>query len=202
MNEYKCTRPECKKSFERYASSVRNPERVYCSKQCKNADQARINSGENNPNYKHGGGKHKPPKKKRVRVTTEQIVNAIYDEGSFTAAAEKLGINRKTVAKVAERLEIENPKRVRVDIDRILGIKEGRSSGTRNFVRRLNLIEYLCSKCGVGDSWQGEDLVLELDHINGNPADNRLENLRWLCPNCHSQTSTYCGRKRNEVMPV
>lgn len=58
------------------------------------------------------------------------------------------------------------------------------------------LIEYRCSKCGI-DSWMGETLVLDLDHINGNNRDNSLENLRYLCPNCHSQTCTYKGRNKN-----
>ena len=43
--------------------------------------------------------------------------------------------------------------------------------------------------------WNGKKLVFQLDHINGKRNDHRLENLRWLCPNCHSQTETYCGKK-------
>lgn len=64
--------------------------------------------------------------------------------------------------------------------------------------RRLiteKLIPYQCQKCGLGDEWQGEKLVLIMDHINGDHHDNRLENLRFLCPNCNSQTETFCGRK-------
>ena len=59
-----------------------------------------------------------------------------------------------------------------------------------------NLLNYCCSKCGI-DSWQGETIVLDLDHINGDNTDNRLGNLRYLCPNCHSQTDTYKGRNKN-----
>jgi len=58
------------------------------------------------------------------------------------------------------------------------------------------LLEYKCSKCQI-ESWQGETIVLDLDHINGNNTDNRLINLRYLCPNCHSQTDTYKGRNKN-----
>lgn len=59
-----------------------------------------------------------------------------------------------------------------------------------------SLLEYKCNKCGI-DYWQGETIILDLDHINGNNRDNRLENLRYLCPNCHSQTDTYKGRNKN-----
>lgn len=59
-----------------------------------------------------------------------------------------------------------------------------------------NLLVYKCVKCNL-DSWQSETIVLDLDHINGNNRDNRLENLRYLCPNCHSQTDTYKGRNKN-----
>jgi len=70
---------------------------------------------------------------------------------------------------------------------------------------RQYLIErdiYECSECGIKE-WNGKSISLQLDHINGNNKDNRLENVRWLCPNCHSQTDTWGtgnmseeGRKR------
>lgn len=52
---------------------------------------------------------------------------------------------------------------------------------------------YECVICSINE-WCGEKIVLQLDHINGNNKDNRIENLRFLCPNCHSQTSTYAGK--------
>jgi hypothetical protein len=51
-----------------------------------------------------------------------------------------------------------------------------------------------CALCGIGPQWNEAPLVLHVDHINGDPYDCRAENLRFLCPNCHSQTDTYAGR--------
>lgn len=53
-----------------------------------------------------------------------------------------------------------------------------------------------CEICGLGNQWNKQTLSLHLDHINGKSWDNRLENLRILCPNCHSQTNTYAGKNR------
>lgn len=58
---------------------------------------------------------------------------------------------------------------------------------------KMNVMEYKCAICGISE-WLGNPLSLQLDHINGDNRDNRLENLRLLCPNCHSQTSTFSGR--------
>lgn len=65
----------------------------------------------------------------------------------------------------------------------------------RRYILNHELIPYKCAICGAIE-WQGKTLSLELDHINGINNDNRLENLRFLCPNCHSQTTTYGSRNQ------
>ncbi len=71
-------------------------------------------------------------------------------------------------------------------------------SGLKRRILKRNLMKYECQVCSLGDSWQNKKLVLQLDHINGIADDNRLENLRWLCPNCHSQTDTFCRQNTTE----
>ena len=57
-------------------------------------------------------------------------------------------------------------------------------------------LEYKCAICGNLGMWLNQSLTLELDHINGKHLDHRISNLRFLCPNCHSQTTTYSGRNK------
>jgi len=59
---------------------------------------------------------------------------------------------------------------------------------------RDKLIEYKCEKCNNTGEWLGEKITLQLEHKNGVNNDNRIENLCFLCPNCHSQTTTFCGK--------
>lgn len=85
----------------------------------------------------------------------------------------------------------------RLSFDKILVERKDRpDSGIR--VRRA-LIEsgqvYMCEICKLLPLWNKKELRLQVDHIDRNRLDNRKENLRFLCPNCHSQTEGYSGSK-------
>lgn len=69
-------------------------------------------------------------------------------------------------------------------------------SGVKRRIIRQNLLPYCCSLCQIGPWWDGKPLTLILDHINGVPDDHRIENLRFVCPNCNSQLDTHAGRNK------
>lgn len=71
------------------------------------------------------------------------------------------------------------------------------SHNLKNKLVKKGLLNYECYICGLKE-WNEKEIVLQLDHINGKSNDNRMENLRLLCPNCHSQTETYAGKKKKQ----
>lgn len=64
----------------------------------------------------------------------------------------------------------------------------------KRHILQNGLIPYVCSECPNTGMWNSKPLTLQLEHKNGISNDHRLENLEFLCPNCHSQTATYAGR--------
>jgi 5-methylcytosine-specific restriction endonuclease McrA len=90
-------------------------------------------------------------------------------------------------------------------LEKLLEILDGKhptyqTAKLKKLMLRYGLIENKCEKCSIGDTWCGESITLQLDHRNGRSDDHSRENVRMLCPNCHSQTSTW-GR-RNSKNPL
>ena len=113
---------------------------------------------------------------------------------SFSTSKDRKEINRKTSETL--RLRFGNkPKPEKVEV---LQKPEKELPKSRKDVKRralkLGLLKEECAICGRGPEWRSMRLVLVLDHINGVNNDNRIENLRLVCPNCNSQLPTFSGR--------
>lgn len=66
----------------------------------------------------------------------------------------------------------------------------------RGYIERHSIIEYKCQTCGCDGNWQNGKISLEVDHIDGDNSNNEINNLRYLCPNCHALTETYRGKNK------
>ena len=134
-------------------------------------------------------------------ITKEKFIETCNTSLSMAKAASILGWHFNTFKTYALKYECYKPnqsgKGVKKDIKRRISKLEDYAtrSSVRKRIIKEGLILPVCSECNISE-WNGKKLSLHLDHINGENGDNRIENLRFLCPNCHSQTSTYAGKNK------
>ena len=153
-----------------------------------------------------------PNKRTSIIWTTplEEFKNIVNLSNTITECLQKLGLvnkgrNNKTLLTRIneENISIEHirksPSNIgsnkRIPLEEYL--IEGREIHGSVIKKRLveaGMMKDECSVCGQLPEWNGKPLSLELDHINGNRLDNRIENLRIICPHCHSQTDTFRGK--------
>lgn len=121
------------------------------------------------------------------------VVQRHYDEGhTFGQCMDTFGFCSGAWHKAKLRSEIR-PRPPKRDIAQTLKAAKSRTHIKRRLLSE-GLLQPRCSRCGINE-WAGKPLSIQLDHINGVNNDYRLENLRMLCPNCHSLTDTYGTRK-------
>lgn len=148
---------------------------------------------------------------KHRRYTKDKIIEAVNKAICITDVLRNLGMsnignNRLTIKKYIEKFNIDishfdsklamstRGKRVCTE-EEIFNVDSSVPRATlKRYITKHNLIKYSCRDCNLSDEWNNKPLVLQIEHINGINNDNRLENLCFLCPNCHSQTSTYAGK--------
>ena len=135
-----------------------------------------------------------PPDTRFAQRYDWNAIRAAYESGlSRRQCIERFGCSPDAWYKAVKRGEIV-PRATAMPIEKLLVV--GRKT-SRNHLKTRLLKEGLktnrCEICWI-TTWLGRPLNMQLHHVNGNGADNRLENIQFLCGNCHSQTDTYGGR--------
>ncbi len=105
----------------------------------------------------------------------------------------RFGIKAATWTTAVKRGELQyNPRTRAIPLEVMFSRRMTRGPIKRRLLE-TGTFEERCSRCGIAE-WRGKPLCIHLDHINGVKDDWRLENLRMLCPNCHSQTPTFSAK--------
>ena len=121
-------------------------------------------------------------------------VQAYYDVGhSITECQHRFGFARKTFYDAVLRGDVvTRPQAMPLEALLVAGTHRGRENLKARIIG-AGLKDGSCEECGIAE-WRGRPLSMALHHVNGDGRDNRLENLRLLCPNCHSQTENFAGK--------
>ena len=136
---------------------------------------------------------------------SKSIIQAINNTLSMRQACFSLGMSFETFKKLALKLGVYKPnaagrgipdeKRLSANEILVRGIKRQR----RHLLRALEEkgVKYQCALCHLDPVWNNQPLTLDVDHIDGDHSNNEFSNLRFLCPNCHSQTPTNGFKRRH-----
>ncbi len=141
-------------------------------------------------------------KQRTVIITEEQIREQFNSGKTLHEAAVELGSTTVTLWRKAKKLGIswKDIKRESKDKIPLADILDGKYPAYQTFKLKKRLIsegikDNKCEECGITE-WMGQELTMHLDHIDGNPHNHTFDNLRLLCPNCHAQTDTWCGKNK------
>jgi hypothetical protein len=137
--------------------------------------------------------------RKAKNIPKDEFIKICNEELTMARAAAKLNLHFNTFKKYALMYGCYQTNQSGKGISKNIGpqrktlLEYHSRAGARKRILRDQLLDYKCDSCGINE-WNGKSISLELDHINGKRDDHRLENLQFLCPNCHSQTKTFRGR--------
>ena len=141
-------------------------------------------------------------KQREVIVSDEQIKEAYEKYETLHMASAELGMTIVSLWRRAKKIGLawkdKNYRSVQPTKIPTNEILEGKHPYYQTFKLKKRLIkegikENKCDICEITE-WTGKPILIQLDHIDGNSHNHKLENLRMICPNCHSQTETYCGK--------
>lgn len=143
----------------------------------------------------------------RSKTITEVLKNLGVNKGSFKHI--KRLIQRFDISTShfeVEKIRLRNSSQTRftqrVPLSDILVINSTYNrTHLKNRLYEANLKQRKCEMCGQGENWKGKKIALILDHINGISDDNRIENLRIVCPNCNATLDTHCGKNMKRKKP-